>query len=226
VAEHTPRRRGRHAEGIRNDQRLLDAAREVFASYGSAASVSLVAAHAGVGIASLYRRYGSKTELLQQLCVQAMEQTISAAAEALRTADPVDALTSYIRASVALRTGALSALAGTIDTSPQMWELSRKARSLQRAIVERAHRDGRLRSDVSVLDIAWMIELFGRASPSGDADRDERNVHQRLLAISIDGLYATDAVPLPGTPPTDQHYEQRWRTATEGESANSPSDPR
>lgn len=127
---------------------------------------------------------------------------------------------------MALRTGALSALAGTIETTPQMWELSRKARSLQRAIVKRAHRDGRLRSDVSGLDIAWMIELFSRAAPSGDAGQDEHNVHQRLLAISIDGLYITDAAPLPGTPPTDQHYEQRWRSPSGDEAADSPPHPR
>ncbi|WP_216900967.1 hypothetical protein [Nocardia alni] len=47
--------------------------------------------------------------------------------------------------------------------------------------------------------------------PIGD-DQDGRNLHQRLLATAIDGLYATDAAPLPGYPPTWEHYEQRWRT--------------
>ncbi len=46
MPEHITRRRGRHAEGARNDQRLLDAARDVFASQGTAATVAAIAARA------------------------------------------------------------------------------------------------------------------------------------------------------------------------------------
>lgn len=216
MAEQTTRRRGRHAEGARNDQRLLDAARDVFASQGTAASVAAIAARAGLGIGSLYRRYGGKTELLQHLCLLAMQQAVIAATEALALPDADTALTGYIRACVALRSGALAPLAGTIESTPQMWELSRQGRRLHQAIVDRAHRDGHLRPDVLALDISWMIEQFGRAAPpasasDGDGDGD-RNVQQRLLAIAIDGLYATGAQPLPGHPPTTQHYEQRWHS--------------
>jgi AcrR family transcriptional regulator len=211
MAESTARRRGRHAEGARNDQRLLDAARDVFASQGTAATVAAIAARAGLGIGSLYRRYGGKTELLQHLCLLAMQQTVTAADEAVARPDAAAALTGYIRACVALRTGALAPLAGTIEATPQMWELSRQGRRLHQAIVDRAHHDGHLRPDVTALDISWLIEQFGRAAPPADASGDDRSVQQRLLAIAIDGLYATGAPPLPGHPPTMQHYEQRWQ---------------
>src|SRR5215475_4953452 len=82
------RRRGRYAEAARNDRLVLDAAREVFTSQGFDAPVSAVAQRAGVGIGSLYRRYGSKTELLQRLCTLAMEQAIEAAQAALAVGDP------------------------------------------------------------------------------------------------------------------------------------------
>lgn len=212
MAEHTARRRGRHAEGARNDQRLLDAARDVFASQGTAATVAAIAARAGLGIGSLYRRYGGKTELLQHLCLLAMQQAVTAADEALAQPDPAAALTGYIRACVALRTGALAPLAGTIETTPQMWELSRQGRRLHQAIIDRAHQDGHLRPDVTALDISWMIEQFARTAPPADASDDDRNVQQRLLAIAIDGLYTTSAHPLPGHPPTARHYEQRWQS--------------
>jgi AcrR family transcriptional regulator len=212
MTEHTARRRGRHAEGARNDQRLLDAARDVFASEGTAATVAVIAARAGLGIGSLYRRYGGKTELLQHLCLLAMQQAVAAADEALAQPDPAAALTGYIRACVALRTGALSPLAGTIETTPEMWALSRQGRRLHQAIVSRAHQEGHLRPDVTALDISWLIEQFARTAPPGDATDDDRNVQQRLLAIAIDGLYATSRPPLPGQPPTTQHYEQRWQS--------------
>jgi AcrR family transcriptional regulator len=212
MSEHTARRRGRHAEGARNDQRLLDAARDVFASEGTSATVAAIAARAGLGIGSLYRRYGGKTELLQHLCLLAMEQGVTAADEALAQADAAAALTSYIRACVALRTGALAPLAGTIETTPEMWELSRRGRRLHQAIVDRAHRDGHLRPDVTALDISWLIEQFARAAPPAGASGDDCNVQQRLLAIAIDGLYAAGTPLLPGHPPTTQHYEQRWQS--------------
>jgi AcrR family transcriptional regulator len=211
MSEHTARRRGRHAEGARNDQRLLDAARDVFASEGAAATVAAIAARAGLGIGSLYRRYGGKTELLQHLCLLAMQQAVTAADEALVQADAAAALTSYIRACVAQRTGALASLAGTIETTPEMWELSRRGRRQLQAIVDRARRGGHLRPDVTALDISWLIEQFARTAPPAGTSGDDLNVQQRLLAIAIDGLYATGAPPLPGHPPTTQQYEQRWQ---------------
>jgi AcrR family transcriptional regulator len=207
----TPRRRGRHAEGVRNDQLLLDAARDVFADRGASATVAAVAAHAGLGIGSLYRRYGSKTELLQRLCVLSMEQAVAAATNALAVPDPTEALTSYIQACVAQRTGALAPLAGTIDPTPEMWTLARKGRRLHDRIVRRAHQDGHLRPDVTAVDISWMIEQFARAAPPTGADAQDHTIRQRLLAIAVAGLYATNARPLPGPPPTAAEYERRWK---------------
>ncbi len=206
-------RRGRHAEGIRNDQLLLEAARDVFATDGASATVATVAARAGLGIGSLYRRYGSKTELLQRLCVLSMEQAIVAATDALANPEPTEALSGYIRTCVAQRTGALAPLAGTIDPTPEMWELARKGRRFHNRIVRRAHQHGRLRRDVTAPDINWMIEQFARTAPSTNAGHADQTVHQRLLTIAIDGLYATNGQPLPGPPPTSARYEQRWQTS-------------
>ncbi|HJZ02032.1 MAG TPA: helix-turn-helix domain-containing protein, partial [Streptosporangiaceae bacterium] len=74
---------GRQAEARRNDLVVLEAARDVFSALGADAPVSAVADRAGVGIGTLYRRYGSKAELLQRLCVLAMEQAVAAADDAL-----------------------------------------------------------------------------------------------------------------------------------------------
>src|SRR5512146_3118075 len=112
--------RGRQAEARRNDLVVLEAARDVFAAQGADAPISAVAAHAGVGVGTLYRRYGSKTELLQRLCVLAMEQALAAAEDALAAADPWDGLCGYITACVELRSGALASLAGQIETTAEM----------------------------------------------------------------------------------------------------------
>ena len=207
------RGRGRQAEARRNDQRVLDAARTVVSIYGADAPVSAIAAQAGVGMGSLYRRYGSKADLLRQLCMMAMTATIEAAEAALAEPDAWTGLAGYISACVSQGTGTLGALAGSIETTPEMWATSKRSRALLEQILTRACETGQLRPDVAVLDIAWLIETLGRSGPAKPLDEDVA-IKRRLTAIAIDGLRrSAGAGQLPGTPPTASRYEERWRVS-------------
>jgi AcrR family transcriptional regulator len=190
---------------------VLEAARDIFSTHGAGAPIAAVAEHAGVGIGSLYRRYGSKAELLQRLCILAMEQSHAAADAALVTEDPWTGLAVYISECIEQRSGALASLAGEIEATPEMLRVYRKGRGLVEEIVTRAHHDNSLRADATALDIAWLIELFSRR-PAGPIDaNEEATVRDRLLAIALDGLRVPGTVPLPGQPPSRTHYEGRWR---------------
>jgi AcrR family transcriptional regulator len=202
--------RGRQAEARRNDLAVLEAARDVFTALGADAPVSAVAERAGVGMGTLYRRYGSKAELLQHLCVLAMEQAIAAADEALAAADAWSGLVGYIQACVDLRSGALAALAGQIETTAEMRGTARRSMTRSQEIVARAHRNGSLRADVTALDIAWLIEQFSRHPPDPVDPDEERNVRSQLLAIALDGLRARPDQALPGRPPSRTTYINRW----------------
>ncbi len=196
--------RGRQAEARRNDQAVLDAARLVFAIHGPEAAVSAVAAEAGVGMGSLYRRYASKEELLQQLCQESLAQQIAAAEAALAGSDePWDALAGFIRACVSFRAGAFSVIAGTIPVTPEMRAAAQRAHELLECLVSRAHQAGALRRDVGSVDVHQLIELFSRRRPDDGA-------HQRLLALILDGLRAPGREPLPGSPPTWASQARRW----------------
>jgi AcrR family transcriptional regulator len=219
---------GRQAEARRNDRAVLDAARDVFAAQGADAPISAVAERAGVGMGTLYRRYGSKTELLQRMCVLAMEQGIEAAGEALQADDPWAGLCGYIRAAVEMRAGALGSLAGQIEMTDEMLSTARRGMALAREVVARAHRAGSLRADVTALDIALLIESFSRRDPGSAAPDDpdapdapdapddpadadeERNAQARLLTIALDGLRAPGLTPLPGRAPSAARYVGRW----------------
>jgi AcrR family transcriptional regulator len=202
--------RGRQAEARRNDLAVLEAARDVFTALGANAPISAVAERAGVGMGTLYRRYGSKTELLQGLCVLAMEQALDAADEALRADDPWTGLVGYIKACVELRSGALAALAGQIDTTAEMRSTARRSMAGMAEIVTRAHQDGSLRADVTFLDIAWLVEQFSRRAPGRIDPQEERNARSRLMAIALDGLRAPAGDALPGRPPSRDSYVNRW----------------
>ena len=216
---------GRQAEARRNDRAVLDAARDVFSAQGADAPISAVAERAGVGVGTLYRRYGSKTELLQRMCVLAMEQGMEAAGEALQADDPWAGLCGYIRACVEMRSGALGSLAGQIEMTDEMLSTARRGMTLAGEVVARAHRAGSLRADVTALDIALLIESFSRRAPGAsvsavpqdpdapaepaEAD-EERNAQARLLTVAFDGLRAPGATPLPGRAPSVSRYTGRW----------------
>jgi AcrR family transcriptional regulator len=210
---------GRQSDARRNDLAVLDAARDVFSARGAGAPISDVAARAGVGIGTLYRRYGSKAELLQQLCVLAMEQSQAAAVAALAADNPWNGLAAYICTCVEVRSGALAALAGHIETTDAMRRAARRGMGMVTDIVERAQADGSLRPDVTALDVSWLIEQFSRRAPDPVDPAEEANVRSRLLAIALDGLRgpgrpsqaATDV--LPGRPPSRHAYVARWSTS-------------
>jgi AcrR family transcriptional regulator len=103
---------------------------------------------------TLYRRYGSKAELLQHLCVLAMEQALEAAEEALKADDPWAGLAGYITACVELRSGALASLAGQIETTAEMRRTAQRGMARATEIIARAHRNGSLRPDATAMDIS------------------------------------------------------------------------
>lgn len=210
--------RGRQAEARRNDLAVLEAARDVFTAMGADAPIAAVAERAGVGMGTLYRRYGSKTELLQHLCILAMEQALEAAGEALKADDPWAGLAGYIAACIELRSGALASLAGQIETTAEMRRIAQRGMACMAEIAARAHGDGSLRPDATAMDITWLIEQFSRRAPDSVDPDEERNVRSRLVAIALDGLRArTPGSPgeiLPGEPPSPVHYANRWSHAS------------
>jgi len=220
--------RGRQAEARRNDLAVLEAARDVFTALGADAPIAAIAERAGVGMGTLYRRYGSKTELLQHLCLLAMEQALEAATEALRAEDPWTGLTGYIEACIELRSGALASLAGQIETTPEMRRTAQQGMAHMAEIAARAHRDGSLRPDATAMDFTWLIEQFSRRAPDAVDPGEERSVRSRLVAIALDGLRARAAERprqiLPGDPPSRDRYVNRWSPAADRESGRTDQD--
>jgi AcrR family transcriptional regulator len=75
--------RALRADAQRNLRRVLDAAREVFAEQGSEASVTAIAERAGVGVATIFRRFPTKDDLLGAILEQRLDELVDAADAAL-----------------------------------------------------------------------------------------------------------------------------------------------
>jgi AcrR family transcriptional regulator len=85
TARHRPPATRRDAQ--RNHDRVLAAAREVLGESGAHACMEEIAARAGVGVGTVYRRFASKDALIDELLQLALDQILSATERALARAD-------------------------------------------------------------------------------------------------------------------------------------------
>ncbi|MFG1755046.1 TetR family transcriptional regulator [Streptosporangium sandarakinum] len=201
----------------RNDRALLQAARDVLAEDGAHASVAAIAARAGIGIGSLYRRYKTKEELFQRLSVLSLDHWNEAAEQGLADPDPWMGLAAFVCGCVEFGQGSLGPIAGAIEVTQEMGAKSRRGDELFDELVRRAHEAGVLRRDVTAVDISLLIEQFGR-SPVVDQLRKQgrddllpaaAEARRRLIAIALDGLRPGHD-PLPGSPPGKELFTGRW----------------
>lgn len=191
----TTRQGGRRSEAARNDVQVLEAAREVFVTLGPAAAMSDVAARAGVGIGTLYRRYPNKTDLIRVVCTEAMRQSLTEAHSALEEEpDGWSALARFVRRSVCMGTGALNGLAGTFDVTDDMVDLARQQQGVVDEIVDRARDEGGLREGVTAAELMVLVAHLSAGGRVGNS----REMRERFTEIMLDGLRASNTSSLPG----------------------------
>lgn len=214
-------RRGRQGEAARNDARVLQAAREVFASGGWSAPVALVAQLAGVGMGTLYRRYGSKEDLLRHLCLVSLRQMTDAVETALAESTPTEWATfeTFVRTCVAHRAGAFGAIAGHLPPDAQLSDAAEQVHAKVDKLVCQTQQAGGLRADVTAVDIYQLLEMMSRG-PLGSVDGQTETLmykgqwaSDRRLAILLSGLRSEAAViPLP-QPERWADYKAKWERA-------------
>ncbi len=93
------------ADARRNRERVLNAARAVFAAQGHEAQMDDVARQAEVGVGTVYRHFPTKEALISALAVEAFERVAAAARESLELADAWEALTKTLWAGAEILAG-------------------------------------------------------------------------------------------------------------------------
>ncbi|NNH75534.1 TetR/AcrR family transcriptional regulator [Nocardia uniformis] len=198
---------GRKAQAARNDERILEAAREVFLA-DAAAPIAAVAERAGVGISALYRRYSSKEVLLRTLCHEGLRRYNTEAEAALRDSDGWQALVDFLERVVDADVHSLTThLAGTFTPEPSMFPDVQRAGELNDEIIRRAHESGRLRAGVTTADLGLILEACA-AITLPDKTRSAQ-LRRRILAMLVDGLAASGK--LPGPAPEPGEFAGRWQ---------------
>src|SRR3954451_6009437 len=87
-------------DAARNRERLLAAARELFATYGLDVTLNDIAHHAGVGVGTAYRRFANKEEVIGALYDESLEEVEALAQQALAESDAWRGLMLYLEWSL------------------------------------------------------------------------------------------------------------------------------
>jgi AcrR family transcriptional regulator len=182
------------ADARRNRDQVLLAARDVFVEQGPDAPLDDIARRAGVGIATLYRRFPDRRSLMRAVVLDVLARTACEAREALaEEPDAFQALVRYMHRAVDLRVAAvIPALLGQVSLDDEEMQRARDeaSRPLQ-AILDAAHSAGILRPEVTFGDISLLVIRFSRPLAGFPRDLNDRLAH-RHLDLLITGLAEMD----------------------------------
>lgn len=205
--EGSARPRPMRADARRNRAQILRAARELFADKGPDVPLDDIARKAGVGVATLYRRFPERDDLVRGVAFDVFAGLTEAARDAAeRHTDPLDALRSFMHAGLDLKAGAvMPALAGRIPADEALDAAGRAAALPVQDLLSRAHAAGSVRPGTAFGDIALAVARFSRPVPVLPRSVDDALAH-RHLDLYIDGLRPPGsgvADPVPSGPPVD-----------------------
>jgi AcrR family transcriptional regulator len=187
------------ADAERNRQRLLAAAKELFAERGLGVTLDEIARHAGVGTGTAYRRFPNKDALIEALMADRIGELGAIARECLEEPDPWIGLTGYFRRALDLMAadrGLKQVIFSTGRGSERVAHARRAIAPVVTQLVHRAVEAGVVRSELSTTDVPIIsIMLTTVVDFARDIDPE---LHKRYLAIVLDGLRPHDDLePLP-----------------------------
>ena len=176
------------ADGVRNRERVLEAAKTVFSAGGSEASLEAVARQAGVGIGTLYRHFPTREALYEAVYRREVEQLGDLAEQLQCAPEPVDALRRWLRANVefvATKKGMVAALALVAAGSSELhaYSFDRLTRAIG-TLLARAVAAGEIRGDISADDV--LRALIGMCYMHDQPGWQSSVL--RMLDVFVDGL--------------------------------------
>ncbi|MFE7276227.1 TetR/AcrR family transcriptional regulator [Streptomyces sp. NPDC057623] len=201
-----PTRRLR-ADAARNSEKIVRAAREVYAESGPDASLDDIARRAGVGIATLYRRFATKEDLVKAALEQSIaEQLQPAIDQALTDDNPLHGLGAVLRATLSLVAREHHTLAAADRSGALTAEITASYLDSLTLLTHRAQEAGLVRADVvpddlhkimgMLISLLWSTSSEGGGGSEGGAEAGPEG-WSRYVTLVLDGLSPLGATPLP-----------------------------
>lgn len=185
----------------RNRERILSAARHAYAEAGLEVSMAEIARRARVGIATLFRRFPTREDLIDAVFADRMDAYQSAVTTALADPDPWHGFTGYLTAICGMQAadrGVADLLTMTFPTAKALEAKRRRAYDDLVLLIGRAKDAGRLRADFTSQDVVILLMAnAGVVSATGQAAPD---AWQRLVGYLIQAFAVHEPDGLPPAP--------------------------
>jgi AcrR family transcriptional regulator len=195
----TTRGRPLRVDAQRNHDRIVGAAHEAFAEQGLDVSMEEIARRAGVGPATLYRRFPSKQQLLRAIFIARLAELEPRIAAACAADDPwvglLDGISSVLGAqsrNVAL----LQVLAQAGELSQMKSEVRDRVLAPLCQLFARAQASGQVRADLDPAELPLLIRMVA-TTITQDGHCGEAAGWQRYLALLSDALLTPQPTRLP-----------------------------
>jgi AcrR family transcriptional regulator len=198
----------------RNRQRILKAASVVFTERGLDVTLDEVARHAGVGVGTVYRRFGTKEDLVEALFVDRIEEIAALAEEAAMAPDPWSGLACFMEQAATKLAGDLGLrqlMMFATYGGDKIWYARQRNAPLVTRLVERAQAAGQLRSDLRPTDIPFLLFVLTEAAQLARDVSPE--IWRRYLTLVMDGLRpereGVSPLPVPAMRPDELEMTMR-----------------
>ncbi|WP_354380549.1 helix-turn-helix domain-containing protein [Streptomyces sp. PvR034] len=217
------------ADAVRNRERILLAAREVFVEFGAHAPLDEIARRAGIGNATLYRHFPERADLVHRVVLFVMDRVAAHAEDALAATegaaagalvpvgpataglvDAFEALCRFTHAAADERIGALCPmLAGDFDReNPELLAARDALAEAVEKLLVAGQRAALVRADIAAGDLLLALSQLSRPLP-GVACLDADQFAHRHLQLFLDGLRAPGRSVLPGYAATLEDLRQK-----------------
>lgn len=189
-----PQRGELRRDAAANRDRLLAAAAASIRREGAGVPLATIAAEAGVGVGTLYRRYRSRDELLSALTHRSFQMVLEAAR---RAADSGGTATECLRTFIdeTIEHGpelVLPLHGGPVPLDPSTVALRSEVHDKLEEILGQGRQDGTIRPDVTAFEIIVFGAVLAQPLPHVP---NWKSMAHRQATIYFDGLAATAANP-------------------------------
>lgn len=180
-----------------NHAQLLEVARQAFRDQGLDVSMSEIARRAGLGVATLYRHFPSKGDLVAESFAAPMGECVGMLDDALADPDPWRAFCRVIEEVCDMQAhdrGFSAALVSALPGTSDFGALRDRAESTFAELTRRAKASGDLRADFSTSDL--MLILLANSGVRAGAGDVAPAASRRLTGYLLQSFRASAAAPL------------------------------
>jgi AcrR family transcriptional regulator len=204
----TEKARSLRADAEQNRERIVEAAQALFAERGIDVTREEIARRAGVGMATLRRRYPTRADLLAGAFEQKMLLFATGARRALQDPDPWHGFCRYVTSLCAMQTtdrGFADVLSMTFPSVATFEAARTQAYEDFSELMKRAQAAGALRPDFVPEDL--IILVMASAGVVAAAGNVAPRSAPRLVGYLLQAFAAPGGGPLPPPPSSRQMYK-------------------